>query len=582
MSKNRLQPPSNHVLNFRDVTKDQNPFFLTDDDLTASALVIGGSFHDRASLVIAPILDRLMQLGHSGLLLDSSQASVSRLVGRHKQKLVFIGASDHVHPVNLLEAISPEGLRSMLGGVTGMEGPGGVNDAMLVYGYLKESMRVAPTLADLYEALANPSQIVTAIDRYLQHQAVTLPGFMATELAINLADPQGLLNVQGSSFSNGTVRAPVNRLLPILNALRPFWMDNRIRNKLCAAGKTLPLKQLVVDRQKTICLDMPSTVFGDASRLVAQALSEAFRQMVAGLPPAEHTAAPGGSSWKSFFVADEGAEYLRREDLVWCAGSPSGAAVNVVGSSSLSALHHKLGESQSKALLGQIRTKIVLPTDDEASLALVRTHELEPQRLLDQASVATCFVHKAAYPAINGEFNLEPSELSTVAIPSLYAAIDTRWVNERFKAASQAWYVIGPQDEIATKAFLQEVHSRLPKGVQNPELLLSCVKTLPLAGPPGLESLRLALTKAFSGTMDIRHLVFAAGAKDSAFCNALNSPELVKTVQALLEDDHLAGLHLAISHPQANLLLQDSASKKATIAELASQVALAITHGAAQ
>jgi len=582
MSKNRLQPPSNHVLIFRDVTKDQNPFFLTDDDLASSALVIGGSFHDRASLVIAPILDRLMQLGHSGLLLDSGLASVSRLVGRHKQKLVIIGASDHAHPINLLDAISPEGLRSLLASIAGMEGSGGVNDAMLVYGYLKESMRVAPTLADLYEALAHPSRTVNALDQYLQHQATTLPGFMAAELAINLADPQGLLNVQASVFSDGASRAPANRLLPILNALRPFWVDNQIRSKLCATGKLLPLKQLILERQKTICVDMPSTVFAEASTLVAQALSGAFRQMVVGLTPADYAAAPGGSSWKSFLVADESAEYLRKEDLAWFVGNRFGARISVLGTSSLSALRHKLGAQQAQALLGHIRAKIVLPTDDEASLALVKTHELDPQKLLDQASPATCFIHKAAYPAISGEFNLEPSELFAVAIPSLYAASDTRWVNERFRAASQAWYVIGPKDEIAMKVFMQEVQSRLPKGIQNPDQLLSSVELLPLEGEPELESLRLALAKAFSGAIDIRHLVFVAGAKDSAFSNALNSPELVRTVQALLEHGHLAGVHLAMGSPQANLLLQGSASAKTTTAELASQVALAITHGAAQ
>lgn len=582
MSKNRLQLPPNHVLSFRDITKDQNLYFLTDEDLTASGLVIGGSAHDRASFVIAPIIDRLMQLGHSGLLLDTSLAIVSRLVGRHKQKLVFIGASDHAHPINLLDAMSTEGLRSLLASISGAEHPGSVNDAMLVYGYLKESMRTTPTLADLYEALAKPSQTVTAIDRHLQHQAITLPGFMAAELAINLADPQGLLNSQASAFSDGVTRAPANRLLPILSALRPFWVDNQIRSKLCAAGKTLPLKQLIVDRQKTICFDMPSVVFGEVSGLVAQALSQAFRQMVVALTPAEYATAPGGSGWKSFFIADECAGHLLKDDLNWFTGTRLSAAVSVLGSSSLSALKHRLGDQQSKALLGQIRTKIVLPTDDEASLALVQKHEFDPQRLLDQASAATCFIHKAAYPAISGEFNLEPSELPAVSIPVIYAASDNRWVNESFRAASQSWYVIGPQDEIATEAFMQEVRSRLPKSIQNPDLLLSCVKVLPLAGSPGLESLRMALVKALSGAMDIRHLAFVASAKDSAFSNALNSPELVRTVQALLEHEHLAGLHLAIGCPQANLLLQDSASGKTTIAELASQVALAITHGAAK
>jgi hypothetical protein len=582
MFKNRQQLPASHVLSFRDVTKDQNLFFLTDEDLTSSVLVVGASAQDREGQVFSPILDRLILLGHSGLVIDSSQASIGRALGRHKQSAVFIGASEQAHPVNLLEALSIQGLRTALSDICGDDGAGAVNDALLVYGYLKESAAHAPTLADLYEALVMAEQTVESIDRYLQVKARTISTTFAAELDINLRDPSGLMNIEKSHFSNGCVRVPSNRLLPILNSLRPFWADSLIRAKLCAVGKPLPLRKIIVELQKTVFLDMPETVFGKSCVLVASILIKAYREMVALLSTTDRASLAGGASWKSFLIVDECADHLREQDIAWFSASRSYADVNVLGTSSLSTLQRSLGAVSMLSLLSCIRTKVLLPTDDELTLAVLRKHEHDSQMLLDPKSATTCFIHKGCYPVISGEYSLEPSEPTPSTNPGNHVSLPGMRANDRYKGLSQAWYVIGSCDEIVTKAFLTEIRSRLPVGLENPAAVMANVIELPLASKPGIESFRSALLQVFSGSVDQRHLVFVSGAMDGEFLGALNGPELVKTVEGLVEQGYLESFHLAVSNQNTRLLLQRSVTKRTSTSELASHIALAIINGARQ
>lgn len=569
MFKSRQQLPANHVISFRDVSKDANLYFTTDQDLTSLMLVAGGTAQTRYSLVIAPALDRLIQMGQAGLLIDSSQMLADLSSEKYKQHSVLIGTSDGCKPVNLLDALSHEGVRALLTNAEEGIDQGAVNDALLVLSYLRAATTPSPTLADLYDALIDASQTVTSINRFVQ-KTRTLPEIFVSELNINLCDPAGLMNAHKTATPSG------NRLLPLLSMLSPFANDTLIRNKFCAQHKHFPFKKVILDLRKTICMDMPESLFGHSSRLVSCALITAYKEMLT----AKAHVGYDGVLKKSFLILDDAADYLTSQDVSWLGQSQRHGSMVLLGSASLGALRQPLGNAAT-TLLSHVQSKIVLPTEDEYTLAWLHKHEMDLGIFREANSEKICFVHKCSFPQISGVHTLELTEPVINARNGTHHLDAGSRVNTRYQAATHAWYVIGDESAISTSMLLEEVKERLSRSIQDPQKLLSAITLIPLAGKPGLGTFKAALHQAFAAPADHRHLVFVAAEAEKSFAQALNMPELVKTIHGLLDAGHMDDLHLAV-HPQhAGLLLEDS-GQRLLLSDLVTRVAQALSTGVDQ
>jgi hypothetical protein len=580
MFKNRKQLPQNHVLSFRDLTKDQNLFFVTDDDLLSSALVLAPSAKDRATLVVSPILDRLIAAGHSGLVIDTIEAYGSQSLGKHKPNALLVGASDNAYPINLLDMVSPDGFRSILMSLVAPDerGAGAVNDAMLTCLFLQETSVTPPTLSALYEALTDSCSTASAINEYLRKTARVISSAFAAELAVSLADPDGLIHAATSFFDDSPSHGSSGRLLPVLNALKPFWSNSLVRTKLCANSK-VSFKRVVVERRKTVFFDMPLSLFGEASVFTARILMQGFRDMLGALTVDERPNANEGFSWNGFLIVDDCAEILKAQDTHWFSAGCGPSMITMFATSSQSALFRAFGVHNATALISGIRTKVLLPTDDDLSLGVVAKNGLDPQFLLDPQSPRTCFLHKGLFPVVRGEYVLEQAEPQISGPAITRTLISSEHVNQKFEAPLDHWYIVGPKNKVAINKLVAKIRGHLPPTIRNPEALMSNVTAIPLDSTPDLDGFRTALLKVFSRTGNRKHLVFAASAADQAFIQALNLPEVVKTVKSLVEAGHLERFDLSFESDRAKSVLRTSTPGLLPPEDVALTIAKAVQSG---
>lgn len=363
----------------------QNHYDIAFGDATRNLLVLGGTGTGKTTAVLAPALDRLLEKGCPGLVLDVKGDYTAQLCA-HPDVVHLLGPVADAQQINLIADFAPDVLEGVLKGMCHLKdgeywGSSAVADCLLVQQAIHDFEQRAATLADLYDALVDPVTFCDALRYHLNVQPENSGHALQQLLRERSRDAFGLLTVGG--FTPGTARDDriaeqyswhVNQLLPRLS---PFAKDPALRERLCASAG-VPWQELLYTQGKVILLDMPTNRYAEAAMVTARLLRIGCMRAILSAD-AEARAAKGyGQDRFTFLLVDEYQQYISAregsaqtgilDDNTWFDRSRSFGHINIVATQSLSSLRAQVPDPVVRSVLQNFRSLIALGTTDDETL----------------------------------------------------------------------------------------------------------------------------------------------------------------------------------------------------------------------
>ena len=357
---------------------------ITFGDACRNLIVFGLTGMGKSTGIMKPALERLLDSGCSGLVLDCKE-DYAAFARAYPERVVLLGASTLCRPINLLADMPSALFQSLLEQLRPKSqkdpywGSMAVQDAMLVFDYYRLRYDRSATLDEIYQALFQPRRFVARFDRWLGSRQ-SLPQPFALRLDAVRQNAFSILAAGGSGMARLSADHPdVQRQYAwhtnqLMAALSPFAANPAIRRFLCAADSDCDFTGLLYDERRIAILDMPMRIFGHTSHLVAGVLRQRMMQAVLSHPDPRQ--AGYGIDRFTFLLADEFQRHLSLRSEAVAAGSLDDAAwfessreyghINIVATQGVASLHHRAnGDSASvNALLQNFGSMIALPTHD--------------------------------------------------------------------------------------------------------------------------------------------------------------------------------------------------------------------------
>lgn len=365
---------------------------LTFGDATMNVLVLGGTGSGKTASIMKPALYRLMQKGCAGLVLDVKGDYVNLLRQYFPESTHIIGMSDDAEPINLISGYNTDKFRTLLselaqagndGSNTGYFTMQGIVDALLVFEFIQYVEGKSPTLASIYQHLAEPKFFMDKVRKdVFENPNLTAPASFFSSLSTRISSTQfSVLHVGGL---NGT---PSERQLEqyswnvgkLMGQLAPFYNDERVCRQLCATD-ALPIEDIIYKRRQTIVLDMNITRYGETALTVSKMLRQNFRDTVIGRGESALDREGVGKEFFTFNMVDEYQEFLSTEsvgaanDVNWFDRSRSFGHINIISTQAISSMASKSKNRHAiDTIVQNCRNIVCLATTDEATLNLVKT-----------------------------------------------------------------------------------------------------------------------------------------------------------------------------------------------------------------
>ncbi|RFA29358.1 hypothetical protein CAI21_09835 [Alkalilimnicola ehrlichii] len=145
---------------------------LAFEDACRNVIVFGLTGMGKSTGIMKPALERLIEKGCSGLVLDCKE-DYAALVKRYPKRVTLVGASRLSRPINLLAGMTAAAFQALIEQLRPKNekdpywGSMAVQDATLVFEYHWLRYRQAPTLDLIYQALFQPSRFCRELDRWV-------------------------------------------------------------------------------------------------------------------------------------------------------------------------------------------------------------------------------------------------------------------------------------------------------------------------------------------------------------------------------------------------------------------------------
>lgn len=577
--KRNNELPDNHVLRISANSQKKEVYSISDDDLTTSMIAFGATGSGKTSSVMLPALRRLVDLGHSGLVLDVKGDYVNYALNFVCERAVIIGASDKCVAINIIAGMKAEVFRSFLAQISLKKndeywGIGGIRDSMMLYYYFRDHFKNYITLADLYGYLVNPRKAASELDDFVSNRA-TLSNDFAQIYEAALADPFGILAVGASKFSNpdSSFRKEEQygwHTSTLLNSLRPFSENRLIKEKLCSRSSRVNISNEIYQKKRVIFLDMPNHQYGDAGYTVSKILRERFFNIVFSMTQEARNNLTKNKNHKTFMLIDEyqnfineGSSYTIIDDNTWIDKSRSFSHINIFATQGISSLYAKASKESVDSILQNIRTKLYLPTDDKATLENIELHTNDSHSFLYPGSYGSCFIYKGNVPGFAGWFSLLDYFTQRGHITSKYNITPESSLNKRHVKYDDKWCLICPRGSIIVEdfeiAFLKEMGDN-PLGNH----FIKKLRVIRLKGLENLENFADALVEAFSPSKQKINLIIMRGGGDRDSLGFYNNPQLVKTIRLLKDCGHVRQFFFSVGHAKNKFTLDSESMLRST------------------
>ena len=577
--KNRKQIQDNHVLRIGITNPKKYEYSISDDDLTTSLIAFGATGSGKTSSVLLPALRRLVDLGHSGLVLDVKGDYVNYALNFASERATIIGASDKCVPINIIAGMKPEVFRSFLAQIAlkagdNFWGIGGIRDSMMLYYYYRDNFKRYISLSDLYGCLVECRKTASNLDDFVSNSTILSNDFINIYESA-LADPFGLLAMGASKFANPDASHRKEEqyawhTATLLNSLRPFAENKLIRAKLCEGLSKINLATEIYDKKKVIFLDMPNHQYGEAGYTVSKILRERFFNLVFSMTPESRLRLTKDVRHKTFMLVDEYQNFINEsstfttiDDNTWIDKSRSFGHINIFATQGISSLYAKASKEAVDSILQNIRTKIYLPTDDKPTLDHIEQYTEATEEFLYPKTYGSCFIYKGNVPSFAGWFTLLDYFTARGPITSNYNTKPETSLNKRHVRYNAQWCLICPKSSIVVQdfetAFIKEM-------AENPiaKHFIKKLRVIRLQGPENIENYAKALVEAFSPTKKQINLIIMRGGGDKESLDFYNDPQLVKTIRSLKNCGHIHKFLFSVGHAKNKFTLDDESMVRST------------------
>lgn len=383
-----FEPDGTHYAGHLD--HDSGQYEIAFGDGTRNIIVFGGTGSGKTTSVMTGAVERLVDSGCSGIILDVKGDYTGFLSSQFADRLHVIGPGSNAHATNLIAGMSSDTLDAVLAESIGASteksywGMNGRAYARFVFDFITLSKNRSPSIAEIYHYLIFPTRFCRDLVAW---EAKNEPPNHFIEFRESLLMEQFSILHRGNYFKSGN-DDPVDRTVleqytwqttTIVQTLAPFYRDERIKATLCD-GNASDWRKLLYEDRKVLLLDMPSTRFGRTSSFVSKLLRLAIRNTI--LEYAEHyrESTGLGKEFFTFMLVDEYQNYVHAnsgsnasgasDDNTWFDRSRSFGHINILSTQGVASLSSQVDHSQTRSILQNIRTTIILPTQDRETLDL--------------------------------------------------------------------------------------------------------------------------------------------------------------------------------------------------------------------
>ncbi len=391
---------------------------LSFDDATRNVLVLGATGQGKTESILKPAADKLISSGCAGLILDAKN-DYAFLEGLYPDQVLRLSLHGH-EKINLIGGIEPsvfrailENLRKAYSSKEAYWGMSGVEDALLVFIFYR-CIGKSPTLADVYNGLANPKSFCEQLERYLL-TASSITVELSRQLEYRLSDTFSILWVgefqDNESESSRATEQYAWQTNAIKKVLSPFENNPALKQVFCAEH-SIDFQGLIYSQGKTLILDINPDLLPDSSQTIGQIIRLMFMHSVTSSSPSQRKSQGYGEHRFTFMLIDEYQQFIYtesrenssslRDDNTWLDRSRAYGHINILATQSINSLLSRADETAAKTIIQNCQTTICLPTTD--SITLSRITELAGYQnraneatytLLHSKMIGSGFIHIA-------------------------------------------------------------------------------------------------------------------------------------------------------------------------------------------
>lgn len=363
---------------------------VTFDDIRKHKLVLGATGAGKTAGVALPVLQRFIESGRGGLLIDVKgklRSAVQQHFNIRSDRFCWIGPSPEARSVNLLSGFTASEFGDFLRSVSNAAQKNdnktfterGVEMVEFLFRTIELIRGQTPTIDELKETLNNPGDLMAEIHEVLASNP-ELP-----ETYRFLTDTIDELRNGGHQYhilrmtdyfdmdgNDSEIRKQIGYYrASVLPYLKRFTDDETVRRTICAS-KPINLREAVYERDQIVILDIPAR--SSASVLTQKLIRSHFQDVVFD----EKYGQDQSPDKETFTLIDDYQQVVSFDDYLddnhWldiCRGLDHGV---VALTQSFSSLMGEVPQNKHRVmtLAQNFRTKVFLPTSDNRTLDLVR------------------------------------------------------------------------------------------------------------------------------------------------------------------------------------------------------------------
>lgn len=381
-----FEPDGTHYAGRLD--SDSGQYEITFADGTRNVIVFGGTGSGKTTSVMTGAVERLVDSGCSGIILDVKGDYTAFLSSQFADRLHVIGPGNNAHATNLIAGMSLDTLDAIFAESIDASvensywGMNGRAYARFVFDFITLSQNRNPSLAEIYHYLVFPNRFCRDLVKW-EARSEASDHFIESRDSL-LMEQFSILH-RGNYLKNGSDDPVDSRVLEqytwqtatIVETLAPFYRNEQVKAMLCD-GDASDWRRLLYEDRKVLLLDMPSTRFGRTSSFVSKLLRLAVRNTIFEYAEQYRETNGLGKDFFTFMLVDEYQNYVHAnngsnasgasDDNTWFDRSRSFGHINILSTQGIASLSAQVDRNQTMSMLQNIRTTIILPTQDRETL----------------------------------------------------------------------------------------------------------------------------------------------------------------------------------------------------------------------